>query len=247
MAIENARLYEEQRRIATTLQENLLHPLPEVAGLEVATTSAAASDVELIGGDFSDVFMLADGRALIVIGDVAGKGIRAAGLTETVRSTMRAFATIDAAPAFILRKTNELLLWQNDPNAPHVTALVCVVDPGTGHINLGSAGHPPPVHLSPFSCELPEIPFGPPLGAFPADYQPAHLTLTPDDYLVLYTDGVTEARGESELFGEDRLVEAVQHLRGSSAEGMAQGIAEAALGFGGKLRDDLQVVVARLG
>ena len=51
----------------------------------------------------------------------------------------------------------------------------------------------------------------------------------------------------SELFGEDRLVEAVQHLRGSSAEGMAQGIAEAALGFGGKLRDDLQVVVARLG
>ena len=187
VAIENARLFAEQAHIATTLQQNFIHPLPEVAGLDIASSSATASDIELVGGDFSDVFVLADGRTLILIGDVAGKGIRAAGLTEAVRSTVRAFATVDAAPAFILRNTNELLLQQSDADAPHVTALVCVLDPSSGRVSLGSAGHPPPVHLSPFSCDLWNPPFGPPLGAFSADYQTSHRTLAPDDCLVLYT------------------------------------------------------------
>ena len=174
-ALENARLYEEQQRIAATLQQNLMHALPKVAGLDVATASATASDIELVGGDFSDVFVLADGRAVILIGDVAGKGIRAAGLTETVRSTARAFATIDAAPAFILRKTNELLLQQSDIDSAHVTALVCVVDPRTGRVGMGSAGHPPAVHLAASSCDLWEPQFGPPLGAFAADYHTSYI------------------------------------------------------------------------
>ena len=70
--------------------------------------------------------------------------------------------------------------------------------------------------------------------------------LTLEDYLVLYTDGVTEARRDRELFGERRLTEVVAELRGGSAQAVADGVRDAALAFGGRLRDDLQVVVLRL-
>jgi PAS domain S-box-containing protein len=243
--LRTARLLEEQQRIATTLQEHLLHPLPFVSGLELATRSLPASDVALVGGDFSDVFVLPDGRVALLIGDVAGKGMRAAALTETVRSMVRAFASIDTAPAFVLRKTNELLL-RYDPEESHVTALLCVVDPSNGHLALGSAGHPGPILLSRHTCEVLELPYGTPLGSLPADYSSTHATLALDDCLVLYTDGVTEARRGKEFFGDEGLLDAVRRLRDRSAEEVARGIADSALAFGGRLRDDVQILVVRL-
>ena len=245
LALGNARLYADQQRIATTLQENFLHPLPSVPGLELGVVSQPAYSPELVGGDFSDVFLLEGGRVAILIGDVAGKGVRAAGLTETVRSTVRAFATIDASPAFVLRKANDLLLLY-DPDEPHVTALFCVLDPRTGHVNLGSAGHPPPVQVGPAVSRLLHVPFGPPLGTVPSEYATSHVVLTLDDYLVLYTDGVIEARSDGELFGERRLVEAAAGLYGRGAQEFAEGIREAAVEFASQLRDDLQVVALRL-
>ena len=180
-----------------------------------------------------------------MIGDVAGKGVRAAGLTETVRAKMRAFATIDASPAFVLGKTNELLR-RFDPDDPHVTAFLAALDPHTGHLSYASAGHPAPVHLGAFTSRTLEVAFGPPLGTFERPYANAHVMLTLEDYLVLYTDGVTEARRSGELFGEQRLIETVSSLRGRSAQQVAEGVRDAALGFAGRLRDDLQVVVLRL-
>ena len=104
LALANARLYEEQQRIAPTLQENFLHELPTVAGLELGMVTKTANEPELVGGDFSDVFVLDDTHVVVLIGDVAGKGVRAAGLTETVRSTVRALAAVDSSPAFILAR-----------------------------------------------------------------------------------------------------------------------------------------------
>ena len=246
-AIENARLFEEQQRIATTLQENLLHPVPQIPGLEVATCSLPANSAELVGGDFSDIFVLPDGKVAVLIGDVAGKGLRAAGLTETVRSMVRTLSSIDSAPAFVLGRTSELLL-RYEPGESHVTACLCLLDTRTGHVSVASAGHPAPIHLTASSCQLFEPPFGPPLNTFVRDYGVAHLTLALDDYLVLYTDGVTEARRGSELFGEERLFEIVSGLRGRSAQEVAIGVREAASRFAaGRLNDDLQVVVLRLG
>ena len=245
VAIENARLYEQQQNIATTLQENLRHPLPSIAGLELGTVSQTAFEPELVGGDFSDVFVLADGRVAILIGDVAGKGVPAAGLTETVRSTVRAFATIDSSPAFVLRKTSEALL-RYETDEPHVTAFFVVLDPGTGQLGFASAGHPAPIHLGPHHCRPLEVAFGPPLGTFAVDYAATDGTLTHEDYLVLYTDGVTEARRDDELFGETRLIEAVTDLRGRSAQEPANGVRDAALTFGGRLKDDLHIVTLRL-
>jgi hypothetical protein len=244
-ALANARLYEEQQRIATTLQENLLHDLPTVAGLELGTVTKTAFEPELVGGDFSDVFVVDDTHVVVLIGDVAGKGVRAAGLTETVRSTVRALAAIDPSPSFILGKASELLL-RYDPDEAHVTAFCAVLDPHTGHLSYASAGHPAPVHLGAFTCRPLDIAFGPPLGTFVRPYADGHGMLTIDDYLVLYTDGVTEARRDGELLGERRLVEIVADLRGQSAQEVAEGVRDAVLAFAGQLRDDLQVVVLRL-
>ena len=155
-ALANARLYEEQQRIATTLQENFLHELPTVAGLELGMVTKTAFEPELVGGDFSDVFVVDDTHIVVLIGDVAGKGVRAAGLTETVRSTVRALAAVNWSPAFILGKTNELLL-RYDPDEAHVTAFMAVIDPHTGYLSYASAGHPAPVHLGAFTCRTLDV------------------------------------------------------------------------------------------
>jgi GAF domain-containing protein/anti-sigma regulatory factor (Ser/Thr protein kinase) len=245
LGLENARLYEEQQGIATILQENFIHKLPDVAGLELGVVSRTANAPELVGGDFSDVFVVDDTHVVALIGDVAGKGVRAAGMTETVRSTVRALAAVDPSPAFVLARTNELLM-RFDPDEPHVTAFLAVLDPHTGHLSYASAGHPAPVHLRAFVCRPLDVTFGPPLGSFARPYTNAHTMLTFDDYLVLYTDGVTEARRGSDLLGERRLVEIVGGLRGRSAQEAADAVCNGALEFAGMLRDDLQVVVLRL-
>ena len=245
VAIENARLFRREQRIATTLQEYLLHPLPSLPGLELGVVAQAAYAPELVGGDFSDVFVLDDAQVVALIGDVAGKGVKAAGLTETVRAKIRAFATIDPSPAFILGKTNELML-RLDPDDPHVTAFLAVLDPHTGHLGYTSAGHPAPVHLGPFTAQPLEVAFGPPLGSLDLPYNESHAILTPEDYLVLYTDGVTEARRGGEMYGEARLLETVTNLRGLSAQELAEGLLAEVGAYADKLADDIQIVSLRL-
>jgi two-component system, chemotaxis family, CheB/CheR fusion protein len=243
---EMTRRFAVQKRIATTLQENFIHELPVVPGLELGVVALAATQPELVGGDFSDVFLVDDSHVVVLIGDVAGKGVRAAGHTETVRSVVRTLASIDPSPTFVLGKTNDLLL-RYDSDEPHVTAFLAVLDPHTGHVDYASAGHPAPVHLGAFSARLLDVVYGPPLGSFAQPLaKTAHAMLTLEDYLVLYTDGVTEARREDDLFGEERLLKVVSQLRGRSAQEVAEGVRDAALAFGGRLGDDLQVVVLRL-
>ena len=244
-AFENARLFEEQQRIATVLQQHFIHPMPVVKGLDLGVVSHSANEPELVGGDLSDVFVVDDTHVMVLIADVAGKGIRAAGLTETVRSMVRSFATIEPEPSFVLSKTNELLL-RSEPNEPHVTAFLAVVDPHTGHLSYASAGHPPAIHLGAFTCRALDVRFGPPLGSFVRPYPASHAMLTLEDYLVFYTDGVTEARRAGDLLGEGRLLDIVARLRGGSAQDVANGVRDAALAFAGQLHDDLEVVALRL-
>jgi PAS domain S-box-containing protein len=243
--LESARLYGIQRRIAETLQENFLHELPDLPGLELGVVSGRAFASDLVGGDFSDAFALDEHHVVLLIGDVAGKGVRAAGHTESVRAKARAFATIDPSPAYILARINEVQL-RFDPSDPHVTAFCAVLDPHTGHLTYASAGHPAPVHLGAFTCRPLDVTFGLPLGLFELPYANGHAMLAIDDYLVLYTDGVTEARRDGEMFGEQRLLETVGGLRGRSAQEVAEGVRDAAVAFSDSLRDDLQLIVLRL-
>jgi PAS domain S-box-containing protein len=243
VSLANAGRFEVQRVIAATLQRSFRHPMPQVRNFDVGLVEAPASEPGLVGGDFWDVLTLPDGRVFVLIGDVAGKGIVAAGMTETVRSMVRAFASIDPMPAFVLRKTNELLL--REPSEVFTTALVAVIDPDSGRVAFGSAGHPGPTLLGTSTCRVVNPSYGPPLGTFAAEYPTTEVELGAGEYLILYTDGVTEARSGAELFGEQGVVRAGCELRGADAQDVAEEIARSATSFASELMDDLQVLVLR--
>jgi len=243
-ALENARLLYDIQRVATTLQENLIHPLGEFPGLDLGRVSQTAYHPELVGGDFSHVFPVGKGRVGILIGDVEGKGIRAAGLTETVRSAVVAFSLVDPDPGYVLAKTNQLLL-EGAGIDQFVTACFLLVDLHSGETSYAIAGHPAPVLLRASSCAGLDGAHGLPLGVFPGTYEVDRVTLAYGDCLVLLTDGVTEARRHGELFGEERVLTTVRGLSGMAAQDVAESLREAASQFAKELRDDLQILTVR--
>jgi serine phosphatase RsbU (regulator of sigma subunit) len=239
-------LLRAEREIAVTLQENLIHPLPEIEGLDLAVLEQTAYAPELVGGDFHDVFALPDGRLLILLGDVEGKGVRAAGMTETVRTAVNSFALVDASPDFILRKTNEFLLSRSSGHEQFVTAFLLILDVRSGHARYACAGHTNPIVVGASSCGFLESTHGLPLGTFPRDYVVSDVTLTPGDCVVLYTDGLTEARRDGELFGEQRLLRTLSGLHDLPLETILERARDAALEHAGKLSDDLHILAFRL-
>ena len=243
-ALQNARLLQRLDRVATTLQENLIHPLPAIPGLDLGRVSETAFAPDFVGGDFSDVFAIDEFRVAALIGDVGGKGIRAAGLTETVHTAVNSYALIDTSPAFILRKTNELLL-RSSGDEQFVTAFLLIVDLRTGEMSYASAGHPTPVIAGRSSCAVIEAPFGLPLGTFPHDYAIGRMALGLGDTLVLYTNGVVEARQGDELFGERRLLDTVASARAVAPQEVAERVRAAAVEFAGRLKDDLHILALR--
>ena len=245
LALQNAWLFEQQQHVATTLQENFVHPLPTVEGLELAAVSEVAHQADLVGGDFHDVLALPNNLVVILMGDVAGKGLRAAGMTETVRSAIRTLSLISPSPEYILRHVNDLLGFEPEHDQ-FVTALLVMLDLNLGQAFMASAGHPPPVLVSGRRTELVDLPFQPPLGAFELPFKSRRIAMLPGDGLVLYTDGVIEARRGAELFGEERVLQVLRSLDDRSPDAMVHGLLEAVREFADALRDDLQIVAVRL-
>ena len=249
VGVENARLHEEQEQIATTLQRSLLHPLPRIAGLDLAALSVPANQPELVGGDFHDVFAARGGLVYALIGDVMGKGVAAAGLTETVRSAVRALALDGPPPDVVLAQTDRVV--RKEEGEQFVSAQLLALDPTSGRVRLASAGHPPAIHLARDGATPIQQARGPLLGLGDGSDEArvprlAELRLAADDALVLYTDGVIEARRAGEQFGERRLLDVVAGLHGRTAAAIAAAVRDAAQAFAGTLRDDLEVLVVRL-
>jgi len=236
-------LYDDQRRIATTLQEQFIHPLPEVAGLSFAALSQPASRPELVGGDFHDVFQLPHGLVVVLIGDVEGKGVRAAGLSETVRSGVRALAIVSPSPRYILNNVNRLLLQQESEQ--FVTALLMVVDPSSGAVWAASAGHPPPIVLRHGDPVRVAMRFGPPLGTFEWSYEQSDVTLSAGDTLIAYTDGISEARRGRQMFGEGRILTTLGETGTASLDETITLLHDAVRRHAGDLRDDAQLIAMR--
>jgi PAS domain S-box-containing protein len=241
---ENVRLFEEQRDIAVTLQENFRHALPQVSGWEFGVAAESAGETALIGGDFHDVFVLSDDHLAVLIGDVEGKGIQAAGLTETVRSATRALALSATLPRFVLDWLNKLLLSQTTQS---VTALFITLDCRSGTFVLASAGHPRPLQLhADGSIEPVTLLPGPPLGAFEeSQYNALIGHLESGESLVLYTDGVTDVRRDGHFFGEDGVSAALRGRVGQAAPEIAEQLIAEVRDYADELRDDAQVLVIK--
>ena len=236
--------YEAQREIALDLQENFVHPLPAITGLELAALSLPAGRDELIGGDFSDVLVRPDGMVVALIGDVTGKGIKAAGFTETVRAAVRTLALISPSPEYILGNVNRLLLHEGGYRQL-VTALLVVLDPRSGRGLQASAGHPPAVKLSDRGARLVEPAHGLPLGVLERAYESTGFALAAGEALVLYTDGVTEARRDGALFGEKRLLEVLGGAQDREPQQVIERLQAAVIDYADELKDDLQILALR--
>lgn len=244
VALQNARLFEREHRIAETLQQAILTPPETIESLEVGYLYQPASESADVGGDIYDVVDLGEGRVALMIGDVAGKGIEAARLTTLLRDGVRAHLLEDAEPASVFARVNELL-YRFTPPEGFATAFLGVLDCSTGVLRSCGAGHPPPVItgrgaprvLEPGACLL---------GAFPhAEFTSQQTVLAPGETLCMFTDGVTEARRDGSMFGEEGVVDALRRLDGVPAARLPDALLEQVVAFSeGELRDDIVILCA---
>jgi PAS domain S-box-containing protein len=209
-AVENARLYTRLTQTAETLQRSLLPArLEEPPGWRIRASYRAGERGSEVGGDFYDVFPV-EGGWMVVLGDVTGKGVKAAALTALVRHTVKTGARFDPRPAEVMRLANDVL--RDQPEMSIVTA-VCAhlreTDRGVDAAVV-SAGHPLPLRVGPERTVVPVGRHSLVLGAVDeGEWEESVTTLTPSDTLLFYTDGVTELPGETDRFGEQRLFEAI--------------------------------------
>jgi serine phosphatase RsbU (regulator of sigma subunit)/anti-sigma regulatory factor (Ser/Thr protein kinase) len=210
----HARIAERERGLAEELQRSLLpRNLPSFPGMHVAARYAPAASA-LLGGDWYDSFVTRRGLVCLAIGDVVGRGFRAAAVMAQLRSALRAYALDERSPLEVMERLNTLLR-QLEPGRT-ATLVYIVIDPLTSEMEIVSAANPPPIVITADDVELVELPPAPPLGASATSaYQLVTGELVPGSRLLLYTDGLVERPGESLDVGLERLLAASSGLGGT--------------------------------
>ncbi|MGE5228724.1 MAG: GAF domain-containing SpoIIE family protein phosphatase [Deltaproteobacteria bacterium] len=245
-SMHNAIAYQREHVIAETFQQALLMEPPAIPGIEVGVHYRAATDSARVGGDFYDLVPLGPGKLMVIVGDVCGKSLAAAAQSAVVRYMLRAYAA-EGSPGEALSRLNSAVITQT-PNQPFVTLVVAYVDVARHMFEYAAAGHPRPIVLA----GLEEFPMpgegNVPVGIFRGVTYPTNRAVLPDDScVVLYTDGITDARRDRVLFGEERLHEAVRANRQLDAQALADALLETVKEYsGGVLADDCAVVAVKL-
>lgn len=248
LALDNARLYEDLGGVARALQAALLpQRLPELDGVELAARFRPAGDGSMIGGDFYDVLPY-DGGVDLVIGDVTGKGARAAALTSLVRHTVRTAARYEASPSRVLDVVNRTLISERAERGRYCTVAFCRLELNRSvRATICCAGHPMPMVMR-GSGAIEHV--GRPGSVLGWVEDPKLLDIdfevAPTESLVLFTDGVTEARTTGDAYGLGGLERLLRDAAGEGAAGIAARVDQAAARAGAR-RDDVAVLVARRG
>jgi PAS domain S-box-containing protein len=246
LSIRRAQLHEEEHRIAVELQRGLIpRRVPSVAGLELGAHYEAAGVGAEVGGDWYDAFELPGGRLGVVLGDVAGSGIRAASTMGQLRSVTRAFALAgeeSREPGEVLTLLNGYRVALEELGL--FTVIYAIFDPGDGRIEWSSAGHPPPLLVG-AEGERSYLEGGDALmGVERAVYRTLQTPFPSGGTLVLYTDGLVERRGESLDAGLDRLADAASSGP-AGAEELCEHVLRRLLPPEGGLHDDVTAVVVK--
>jgi serine phosphatase RsbU (regulator of sigma subunit)/CHASE1-domain containing sensor protein len=246
VALDNARLYEQQRDIAGILQSALLPPsLPTIEGVEVAARHRPGLDGAEVGGDFYDLFAAGSGW-VAVVGDVCGKGPGAAALTALVRHTLR--ATADGGPELAVARVHEAIRASGE----HTYCTLCCVELDTSGPGLGArittAGHPEARILHADGTVRRLNVTGPLVGAFDsATFESESVRLESGDLLFMCSDGVPEARRNGDVFGDERLEALLGSMAGlPPAELIEKLEAEVVEFVAGRQRDDLALFALRV-
>ncbi|WP_345521422.1 SpoIIE family protein phosphatase [Nocardioides conyzicola] len=193
----------DQLAMAESIQRSVVaDDPPRFDGIELAARYQPASTFQL-GGDWWDAFPLSDGRIVFVVGDVAGHGVSAASAMTQVRTALRAYLFEGHDPATCLDKLDLLMAGLIDQRV--ATAVLAVLDPTTGRVELASAGHPPPLVITRGAADVVDLPVRPLLGVGLGEAETVTLDLPPGAALLLYTDGLVERRGVDMDERTDRL------------------------------------------
>jgi serine phosphatase RsbU (regulator of sigma subunit) len=199
LATENRRLYAEQRDIAQTLQHALLpDKLPELPGIEASARYVPGEQGVDVGGDWYDVIRLDDRRVLLVVGDVSGRGLRAATTMAALRYAIRGYAAQGDPPATILSKLSKLITIKDDGQM--ATVLCACLDFRRQEMTLASAGHLPPLLITDSHAEYLHSPVGLPVGV-QADkpYEPTTIKMPSQATFLAFTDGLVETRSDNSI------------------------------------------------
>jgi serine phosphatase RsbU (regulator of sigma subunit) len=274
VAIDNAMLFEEERRTALAFQKSLLpQSMPDLDGLKVAWRYVPAKPLEIhgqgiqtqVGGDWYDIIPLSAGRVGIVIGDVEGRGARAAAVMGQLRTALRAFAQDDKPPAEILRRLDDWCRTLGPAHAstrdeyrdgPMVSCTYLVYDPWTRELSYANAGHDAPLMIVDGKVGEMDIAHkgvllgvrGRGIAGLPT-FREETVLLPPGSTLVFYTDGLTDRRTRADGLGHYTPDEALEMLRaavgrvaGQDVESVAQAAEEA---VPGDIDDDMAIVVVQ--
>jgi PAS domain S-box-containing protein len=189
-------VYQREHKIAETLQRSLLpERLPPIEGVEMAARYLPGARGATIGGDWYDVLERPDGRVALVVGDVAGHGLRAAATMGQLRNAFRAYGMVEASPAEVVARINRLVM--SGVEQVMATVLYLVLDRETLEVSFSAAGHPPPLVIEPDGPRFLEGGRSVPIGAAdPAVFRESTAILPPGSSLLLYTDGLVERRDE---------------------------------------------------
>jgi serine phosphatase RsbU (regulator of sigma subunit) len=246
LAIDNARLYQQQKAFADAMQRSLLpRAKPSLPGLELGDVYESAARVE-VGGDVYDYMALPDGRLAVVLGDVTGHGVDATADMAMAKFVFRSLAREHPHPAALLAHANTVVCSEIAPGK-FITMAALAVDAAAGTVVAASAGHPPPRLVRPDGA-VEGLPVrGLALGIDEETaYEPVEIVFPPGAAVVLVTDGAIEARREGELFGVERLDRVLAEHRDEPAQAMADAVVAACRAWAGReLADDLAVVVIK--
>ena len=243
LMIDNARLYEHEKQFADTIQRSLLpRSAPTIPGLELGDVYESSATVE-VGGDVYDYLTLADGRLAVVLGDVTGHGIDATADMAMAKYVFRSLAREHPEPGEFLAAANAVVAGEIAPGK-FITMVELVVDAERGLVRCACAGHPAPRLVLPDGrVEALEV-RGLALGIEDEQtYETAEAELPRGASVVVFTDGVVEARRAGELFGLERLDRVLSRERERPAKEIAETVLHECRRFGGELVDDCAVVV----
>ncbi|MDY0088533.1 MAG: SpoIIE family protein phosphatase [Coriobacteriia bacterium] len=247
LAIDTAKMYGREHLVATVLQASILpRELPALAHIESSSVYLPAGEEADIGGDYYDLFRAPDGSAFVVIGDVCGKGVVAATKTSRIKYMVRGLAAAGLNPAQIMSEVNRMVSDTGD-TSDIVTLWIGLVDVGSGTLTYANGGHPPALLRRAHTNDIARCaPTGPLLGATAAaHYDLETAPMGPSDVLLLYTDGVTEARRGNTFFGEGRVRRALR--RGADVDAVTQGLMSSLDRFAhGVIRDDAAVLAVMI-
>lgn len=238
----------QDKRIAQALQRGMRNELQHVDGISSQSRYSSATEAAYVGGDFYDLVRLPHRRACVIMGDVSGKGVEAASVSAAVKTALGAYAWEGLSPARMVSLLNDFLLGFSRIET-FATLFLGIIDLDSATLAYCSAGHPPAFMVRAESGEITMLGVqSGVVGAFEGlRYRDGEVQICPGDILLLYTDGVTEARDpQGAFFGEDGLRDILSQEVASGYDGLCDRIlADVSEFAGGSMDDDVALVILR--